>query len=135
MNHFCEYFKLLAEEDKLILQEELVKLKNMRINYYIDSSSGILHMWDRIQTNERLQLIPKIVYFAETLPTTSAGLEQSFSQVKLLKTDIRNRLQEATLEGLVLVSQEFYEKTGLDIDEKMIKLFIEVKKTFNNKKW
>ena len=52
----------------------------------------------------------------------------------MLRTDLRNRLQEVTLEGLVLISQEFSEQNHLDINEKMIELFIEVKKNFNCKK-
>jgi len=77
-----------------------------------------------------LELIPKIVFFAETLPTTSAGLEQSFSQIKLLKKDSRNRLEESTLEGLVLISQEFSEAKRVQIDDKMVKLFLEVKPVY-----
>ena len=131
---FCEFFKLLKEKEKPMLQEELVKLKNVTISNYQDSSSSILHMWDRLQSNEKLNLIPKIAYFAETLPTTSAGLEQSFSQVKLLKTDIRNRLSEETLEGLMFVTQEITPKSGLNIDEKVLTKFIEVRKKFNEKR-
>ena len=62
-------------------------------------------MWDKIQTQEKLILIPKLAYFAEALPTTSAGIEQSFSQIKLFKSDLRNRLNEATLEGSLYFSR------------------------------
>jgi len=126
--YFCDFFNLLTEEDKPVLQEELIKLKSAKISFYQDSSSSILHMWDRIKLKEKLNLIAKIVYYTESLPTTSAGLEQSFSQVKLMKTDLRNRLGEETLEGLMLISQEFGEKAGLEINEKVIELFIDVKK-------
>ena len=134
LKRFCDFFKLIKEEEKSQLQEEFVKLKDIRIDYYQDSSKSLLHMWDRIQSNENLNLIPKIVFFAEALPTTSAGLEQSFSQIKLLKTDLRNRLEESTLEGLALISQEFSEAKSVQIDDKMVKLFLEVKKNFNKAK-
>jgi len=41
--------------------------------------------------------MPKIVRVAETLPTSSASLEQNFSIILLLKTDIRNSLSEESL--------------------------------------
>jgi len=134
LKSFCDYFQIISEDEKPLLQDELIKLKNIRVDYYQDSSTNTLHMWDRIQANENLILIPKIVFYAESLPTSSAGVEQSFSQIKLLKSDLRNRLEEATLEGLVLISQEFSESKNICIDEKMIKLFLEVKKNFNKKK-
>jgi len=59
--YFCDHFQLLKEEDKLLLQEELVRLKNLRIDSYQASSSNILQMWDRIQANEDLSLVPKII--------------------------------------------------------------------------
>ena len=131
---FCEFFNLLDEEDKPKLKEELIKLKNIKVNYYQESSTNTLHMWDRLKSQEGLNLIPKLIFFAESLPTTSAGLEQSFSQIKLFKSEIRNRMTEATLEGLILISQELAENKYLNVDEKMIKLFQEVKSNFHQKK-
>ena len=106
---FSEYFNLIGEEEKALLQDELIKMKNVKVDYYRNTNSNDLQMWDKIRAQEDLKLIPKIIYFAESLPTTSAGVEQSFSLVKLIKSDIRNRLQETTLEGLIFVAQEYSE--------------------------
>ena len=134
LKFFCEYFNILKEEEKATLQDELVSLKQIRIDYYQDSSLNTLHMWDRIQAKENLTIIPRMIKFAESLPTTSAGIEQSFSQIKLLKSDLRNRLHESTLEGLILISEEFKAKKAISIDERVLKLFIDTKKEFNRKK-
>ena len=77
-----------------------------RGNLYRSLSFNVLHIWDQIQEREGLSLIPRIIRFAESLPTKSAEIEQNFSQTKLVKSDIRNRLHEATLEGIILISQE-----------------------------
>ena len=81
-----------------------MKLKSVKLDFYKNSSDGNLHFWDRKKDQENLSLIPKIIFFAETLPTTSAGIEQSFSLLKLFKTERRNQLQDSTLEGLIMVS-------------------------------
>jgi len=134
LKEFCNYFNLLSEEEKPKLTEELIQLKSIKVDYYRRLSFNILHMWDQIQEREGLSLIPRIIRFAESLPTTSAGIEQSFSQIKLVKSDIRNRLHEATLEGIILISQEFSDHQKISVDEKMIHLFKKTKKEFNLKK-
>jgi len=134
LKEFCDYFNLLTEEDKPLLQEELIKLKSIKINYYRDNSHSTLHMWDLLKAQENLVLIPKIIHFAETLPTTSAGIEQSFSQIKIFKTDLRNRLNEESLEGLILISQEFVQSGRISIDERMMQLFKQAQKNFYSKK-
>jgi len=134
LKYFADYFNIVPEEQKSQLQDELMKLKSVKLDFYKNSSDGNLHFWDRIKDQENLSLIPKIIYFAETLPTTSAGIEQSFSLLKLLKTEKRNQLQDSTLEGLTLVSQEYSDHKQSFINEKIMKLFMQVKNEFNVKK-
>jgi len=76
-----------------------------------------------------------VVRFAEALPTSSATIEQSFSVIKLVKTDRRNRLQELSLEGLILIGQEFRIKSPESIiNERIIELATPVIKRFIAKK-
>jgi len=131
---FSEYFNLIGEEEKALLQDELIKMKNVKVDYYRNTNSNDLQMWDKIRAQEDLKLIPKIIYFAESLPTTSAGVDQSFSLVKLIKSDIRNRLQETTLEGLIFVAQEYSETQIISIDSRIINLAIQLKKDYAIKK-
>ena len=82
----------------------------MKIEHYRDTSLNILYLWDCLEKHEHLSLFPHIARLAETLPTSSATIEQSFSNLKLLKTDLRNRQGESSLERLFFVGQEFREK-------------------------
>ena len=110
---------------------EMGELKKGKIEHYRDSSINNLHFWDRLEKHENLKILAKLARLAETLPTSSATIEQSFSNVKLLKTDIRNRLNEASLEGLFLVGQEFREKNKLTVTPQMITLYRKVHEEFN----
>ena len=71
---------------------------------------------------------------AETLPTSSAIIEQSFSVIKLLKTDLRNKLSQHSPEGLVLVGEEYRQKKNIKISDRMMNLYDEVKQEVNMKK-
>ena len=105
---FCEEFQLCQDEEaKKQLKNELLQIRSVKVEFYRNVSENILEMRERIERLEHLVLIPRLVRFAESLPTSSATIEQSFSNIKLIKTDLRNRLGELSLEGLVLVGQEF----------------------------
>ena len=62
-------------------------------------------MWDNIENENRTKYITQIARAAQTLPTTSAVVEQSFSQLKLVKKPARNRLSEETVQGLLIVKE------------------------------
>jgi len=65
---------------------------------------------------------------AQSLPTSSASIEQAFSIMKLLKTDKRNQLSNDTFEALILVNQEFKTKGEITINEEMEKALSDLKK-------
>jgi len=64
-------------------------------------------MWDRIERTEKQILVSKLVRITEPFTTPSATIKQSFSNIKLLKNDLRNRIDELNLEGLFLVGKQF----------------------------
>ena len=51
--------------------------------------------------------LPKVFHIAHSLPISSAAVEQTFSLMKLMKTAVRNRLQELTLQSLLMIHQEY----------------------------
>ena len=63
-----------------------------------------------LEREENFKVLSKLARLAQTLPTSSAPIEQSFSIIKLLKTDLRNSLTEESLEGLIFVGEEFRDK-------------------------
>ena len=132
---FCKELELVQnEEEKKLMKEELNKIKEIKIEYYRENSKNVLHMWDHLEGKEKLTILPKIVRIAESLPTSLATIEQSFSHIKLIKTDLRNRLSELSLEGLILVGQEFKNSNKILITQTMTELFEKVSKEFWKKK-
>ena len=136
VKRFIKFFDLIkTEEERNRLTEEFLRLKNINIDYYRDPERNNLWMWDRLEHVEKLEVLPKIARFAESLPTSSATVEQSFSIIKLIKTDKRNRLKELSLEGLVLIGQEFRLKNPENIiNERIIELSSQVIDNFMSKK-
>ena len=80
-------------------------------------------------------MLSKISNFALTLPTSSADIEQAFSVMKLIKTGIRNRLTEGSLESLMLIFQEYQENKGrIRITREMIFQYEAFKTELNERK-
>lgn len=92
-------------------------------------------MWDGIEHFEKLEVLPRIVRLAETLPTAPTTLEQLSLIINLIKTDLRNKLNEFSLEGFILIGQEF-RSHGPEkiISPKMVKFAPEVIDKFKEKK-
>ena len=137
ISKFCEKFDIIKEEMKSQFKQELIQLKGIlqsKILFYKETSIDTLHLWDLLEKEEKLEILPRIARIAETLPTSSAPVEQSFSIVKLLKTDIRNSLTEESLEGLMLVGEEFREKQYLNSSKEMLDRYNIVKADFYLKK-
>ena len=97
------------------LKEELIKLKNAKLEFHRNNSISLLHLWDRLEKEEKLIFLPKIMKVAQSLPTSSATISQS------------------SLEGLIFVGQEFRDKNDFIISEEMVKLYNFIKK-FNDQK-
>lgn len=65
---------------------------------------------------------------------SSANVEQVFSLIKLVKSKVRNRLKEETLESLMLLEEEFRHEKAIYVDEKLIYLFDIMRQKFNRSK-
>ena len=135
--NFNEKFHIISENEKTLLKTELLNLKGLlpsKIQHYKNSSSSLLHMWDILEKEENFKILSKFARLAQTLPTSSAPIEQSFSVIKLLKTDLRNSLTEESLEGLILIGEEFRDRNQLLITEKLLSLYRNTKSSFIEKK-
>ena len=127
---FGKHFKIIDEKNISQIHEEIIKLKsNPRIQEFKQlAENNTLKLWDLLNDQE-VPLIYKIARMAQSLPTTSASIEQAFSILKLLKTEKRNQLSNESFEALVLLSQEFRINGGIKIDEEMERIFIDKKKS------
>ena len=68
----------------------------------------------------------KIFRAAHCLPVSSACVEQSFSSLKLIRSNLRTRLSETTVEALVLIHENFSSKTA-KISDEMIQEYAKIK--------
>lgn len=58
----------------------------------------------------------RLVVIACTLPATSAGCERSFSKLKLIKTYLRNRMNDSRLSNLAIISLNTERAMALSLD-------------------
>jgi len=91
------------------LNNELIRFSGRSFTYYKKDKKNSLQIWDRVE-NDGFVLLSTLAKTAQTLPTSSATIEQSFSLMKLAKTDKRSRLSEENLQALMLTSQYYREK-------------------------
>ena len=119
IHHFNKHFKITNPEH---LTTELARLQSEGFDIYRDLTSNTLKLWDKIENNGYIHL-PQVAKVAHILPTSSADVEQTFSDMKLFKNLLRNRLNEASLEALLLVDEELRIKKYLPISENMLNSF------------
>jgi len=101
MQLFNHKFQIINAED---LNSEFNTLASDGISKYW-AGNNIFAMWDGIQNAgyEKLAMVARI---AQTLPTSSSNVEQTFSEIKLLKPNLRNQLSDRSLEALLIINQE-----------------------------
>jgi len=139
---FNEKFQIIPFEKTNELSEEIAKLEEENYVYLkrIAKDSSLM-LWDIIQENSDLDIyencsyqhLSKIMKVAHVLPTSSAGVEQTFSSLKLIRSSIRNRLKEDTVQSLLMISEEFKDE-HFEIDEEMMNSLEQTKKNFKMSK-
>jgi len=135
ISKFNSIFKLFSEEELKQSFDELLVLRDEGTNKYRDNTSkSSLSLWNNINETQAFPLLVKIANLALTLPTSSSDVEQIFSIMKLFKSDQRNSLAEASLEGLLLVHQEFKNNGKIEITNDLVELYKLVKKEINQRK-
>ena len=68
----------------------------------------------RNPNNFKFKLLPRLAKVSQSLPTSSSDIQQSFSQMKFVKTLLRKMLKDQSLEAIPLIVQE-YNKKAVDI--------------------
>ena len=118
---------LVNELNRLVYDENMIWMKTT-------SKKSSLHLWDLIKsTNEEFKHLSRIFQIAHCLPTSSAGVEQSFSLLKFIRSVLRSHLNEETTQSLLLISQAFnFEK--FHISEKMLSLYDEMQVILSERK-
>ena len=127
----------IVEEDELkdCVLPQLLRLKTEDMSSYIEGNQeSILKFWSAINKSKKFSNLMKIINFTQILPVSSSTVEQSFSVMKLFRTDQRNSLLEESLEGLMLLYQEYNSSKKIVISKKMIDLFKKIRGDINVRK-
>ena len=140
IREFDEKFGIIKNDEKEDFYQELIRFNGRNLRFYAKDKKNTLHIWDHIE-EDGFKFIAKIARIAQTLPTTSATIEQSFSIMKLLKTEKRNQLSDRTLEALLFIRQNFkeyflgsYNPNKSIIEESIIEKFFKMRHEMNQKK-
>jgi len=133
---FNQYFQLHSLELEESLKLEINDLVKLNIDWMRQiAEDSALRLWDLIETTynkmdsqnktvtKRFPLLSKIFNTAHAIATSSATIEQTFSLMKILKNDLRNRLSEKTLQSLLLFCQEYNDKAKIFVADRLIEIF------------
>jgi len=123
----------LFEEINLLSSQDKVWMKPL-------CKESALHFWNLIEGTSttstgcpKYPLLSKVFKIAHSLPTSSACIEQSFSSLKMVKSNLRNQMNEKTVESLIFIQQAFRSEDFIITDE-MIQRCEETRKSLRVRK-
>ena len=125
---FNDRFKVFDKDE---LQEkvyaQVLALKTYGFHKYKNSKDDSVYViWDNIAKTQKYNDLCKLAKLALSLPTSSSDIEQGFSVLKLYRTDQRNSLREETLDGLMLVKEEFKDQDEIVIKQAIIDIYNQI---------
>ena len=138
---FSNTFGLVPVLETQKLSDEITKLCNEDILWARSiAKNSSLYLWDLIEgTSETIDGIPKYYHLstifrtAHSLPTSSAGIEQSFSTLKFVKNVLRSNLLEETTQSLLYIAQR-YQNNEIEVSESMVEMYNNIKEKLNRRK-
>lgn len=120
-DHDIERLKLLAAQFGNIIEDfeisdfhnetERLEQERVEINRVIENhKANPLYAWR--QESESFPLVYRLLRALELLPYSTCSVERTFSGVKNIKTEKRNKLKVGKVEAALLYKQDFKEKEG-----------------------
>jgi len=136
VDYLNEKFGIVDESDlkEYVLPELLRLKKEWASKFIVSEKESVMTVWARIEKDHRYQHLMKIIHMIQILPVSSSNVEQLFSIAKLYRNDQRNSLSESSLEGLLLLHQEFQQSKKLVITPEVIALYKQVRSQLNERK-
>ena len=141
---FNETFQIIPPSQIVSLNEEIsqIFLNSDEILFAkLNSKDSSLLMRDILKKanqnpngSAKYPLLSKILSTVHALPTSSSGLEQSFSRLKFVKNALRSRMKAETVQALLLISEAFQGKDEITISNLMVELFDQVRFVLNKRK-
>ena len=140
---FAKMFSLIPANKYIELENELHDLHKrgfyaQKVQAQTKNKEGkielsTMKLWSLIQESNNYIHLPIIFKFAQSLPCSSANVEQTFSRIKHIKSYARNKLSTDSLEALLLITEEFRKKEII-ITEKMVETYKKLRDTIKERK-
>ena len=89
----------------------------------LDPTDSYEKQWSNLHKKVNCPLVSKLARILLTIPVSSASIERTFSQLRLVKTSLQTCLSDETLESCLLIHQE----KDLPISEEIVKLIDGIK--------
>ncbi|MFS7995234.1 putative HAT dimerization domain, ribonuclease H-like superfamily [Helianthus anomalus] len=106
------------EKDKLI--DELGHyISNMKRDSLFDNLNGVSDLAERmVETRKHIeyQLVYRLIKLSLVLPVATASVERSFSSMKLVKTELRNRMGDGYMNDscICYIENEFLQQVSVE---------------------
>ena len=137
LKEFNDIFKVLNEEDfQKAIEEVTYLMENFLLWEKMQAKNSSVHLWDFIEFSHGAQVhyLSQLIKAAHALPTSAAGIEQSFSTGKFIKNLRRTRLSEETFQSLLLIFQEYQGQDEIYIPQELIQKYKEIRKRLRERK-
>ena len=141
---FAKNFNLVPANKYIELENELHDLHKrgfygQKIQAQTKNKDGkleisTLKLWNLIQESHHYTYLPIIFKFAQSLPCSSANVEQTFSRIKHIKSYARNKLSIDSLESLLFIAEEFRKKEDIVITDKMMESYKKLREEIKGRK-
>ena len=100
---------------------QALALRIYAINKYKENPEDTIYkIWENVGRSNNFNDLCHLVKVAFTLSTSLKNVEQSFSILKLYRTDQRNRLKDENLEGIILIKEEFQGIKSIHINSQIL---------------
>ena len=131
---FNNLFQVIKKPEEIEnLKQELTRIHGLSPADYRRDAKNSIHMWDLVE-KDNFTYLPIVAKFAQTFPTSSATIEQTFSILKLIKGEKRYNLSEKNLEGQIYIHQEFNGTNSIHIPDEIVDLYYIMKGEINYRK-
>jgi len=144
---FNKVYNVIPSDEEDIISDEINDLFSLQVVWMRKEANGSsLNFWNLIEqtyhikdaktknAEHRFPCLSKIIRFAHAFAPSSANVEQCFSVLKLMKSELRNSLKEKTLESLILLHEEFKDDKPIQVPNRLIEIFDEMKRRLNEQK-
>jgi len=128
---FNKVFKLEYDESQIVTEiNKLFGEEFFRSRFTLETWTWIENQYNQRTPKRKPEfpILSNIFKLVHVLPVSSAGVEQSFSTLKTLKSSLRNQLKESTVESIMFIQQGYDHRKPFEISNRLLEIYSETKK-------